>query len=139
THPAIKELMGDADPEIRAQAAKVMSMSRATVGKRELLALLGDSNARVKFFAAQSLGRLKMKEAIPGLFKVLAANKDEDPWLRHACVTALARIGDADAVNAKAADPNASVRLAVVLVQRMQIILARSASKGETHPLLALR
>jgi quinoprotein glucose dehydrogenase len=115
----LSALLGDSDPEVRAQAAKVLGGAQHAVSADKLVELLGDSNPRVKFFAAQTLGKLQRKDAIPELFKVLAANKDEDPWLRHACVAALARIGDEDAVNAKASDPSASVRLAVVLVHRM--------------------
>ena len=49
---------------------------------------------------------------------MLRQNKDADPHLRHACVVALERIGDTDAVAAKATDASAAVRLAVVLVLR---------------------
>src|SRR5205085_10705890 len=83
-----------------------------------LMALLRDDSPRVRFFAAQSLGKLRLKPAVGPLFDVLKANGDADPFLRHACVAALARIGDADGVAAKASDASASVRLAVVLVQR---------------------
>ena len=131
--------LGDADAEVRAQAAKVLGDVKHAAAADKLNALLDDSSPRVKFFAAQSLGKLKHKPAVDGLFKVLAANKDEDPWLRHACVAALTKIGDTDTVNAKATNPNASVRLAVVLVNRMQISLARSVSKGEREPLLTPR
>lgn len=115
---AVERLLADPDPEIRAQAAKVLAGDRAPEVPSRLMPLLADPSARVRFFAAQSLGKLRYKPAVPDLFKVVAENKDADPFLRHACVAALARIGDADAVNAKASDPNASVRLAVVLVQR---------------------
>ena len=111
-------LTSDADPEVRAQAAKVLGDVKHTERAPKLVGLLADPSPRVRFFAAQSLGKLQHKPAVPALFKVLAENKDADPWLRHACVAALAKIGDADAVNAKATDPSASVRLAVVLVQR---------------------
>ncbi len=118
---AVKPLvvaLDDKIAEIRAQAAKALGDIKHAASAGKLVELLTDANPRVKFFAAQSLGKLKHKPAVDALFKVLAANKDEDPWLRHACVAALAKIGDADAVNAKATDANASVRLAVVLVQR---------------------
>ncbi|HXD89114.1 MAG TPA: PVC-type heme-binding CxxCH protein [Urbifossiella sp.] len=135
--PIMTDLLRDADPEIRTQAAKVIGMGKVRRGPYadHLVALLSDPSPRVKFFAAQSLGKLKHRPAVSGLFSVLAANKDEDPWLRHACVAALARIGDADAVNDRAADASASVRLGVVLVNRM--MLARRASEGEADPLLA--
>ena len=119
--PATAELLAllrDSDPEVRAQSAKVLGDVQHAPAAEKLIALLADANLRVRFFAAQSLGKLTHNAAVPELFKVIAANKDEDPWLRHACVAALAKIGDAEAVAAKATDPNASVRLAVVLVQR---------------------
>ncbi len=111
-------LKSDRDAEVRAQIAKVFGDSGNALAIPSLTKALADSNARVKFFAAQSLGKLKAKAAIEPLFEVLRQNKDADPHLRHACVVALERIGDADAVAAKAKDASAAVRLAVVLVQR---------------------
>lgn len=111
-------LKSDRDAEVRAQIAKVFGDSGNALAIPSLTKALADSNARVRFFAAQSLGKLKAKAAIDPLFDVLRQNKDADPHLRHACVVALERIGDADAVAAKAKDASASVRLAVVLVQR---------------------
>ncbi len=123
-NPALVRLLDDRDPEVRAQAAKVIGNAQLVgdtasggVGAA-LTSLLRSPEPRVKFFAAQALGKLKHKDAVPVLFETIAANKDTDPYLRHACVAALARIGDPDAVQAKAADPSGSVRLAVVLVQR---------------------
>ncbi len=117
---ALRPFLEDRDPEVVAQAAKVLGdlgfdPGAATTGI--LSYRLADGSPRVKFFAAQAIGKLKLR-AIEPLFRVLADNKDADPWLRHACVAALARIGDAEAVAAKATDPSASVRLGVVLVQR---------------------
>ena len=117
-HTAVRGMLADADPEYRAQAAKMAAVTAYGTTADDLLKALGDTYPRTKFFAAQSLGKLKHRPAVEPLFRVLAENKDTDPWLRHACVAALARIGDAEAVAAKANDPNASVRLAVVLVQR---------------------
>lgn len=124
-------LTADADVEVRAQVARVLGDARDHRASGRLLWALEHSEPRAQFFAAQSLGKLKYKPAIPAIFKVLAENKDADPWLRHACVAALARIGDVDAVNARAKDENASVRLAVVLVQRR---LAGSAGVSPAKP-----
>ncbi|QEL13640.1 putative beta-propeller-type glycoside hydrolase [Limnoglobus roseus] len=125
-HNNYRRLLADPDPEIRAQYANVLGDARLignpdqeeSNAPADLLKLLTDSNARVKFFAAQSLGKLKAKAAVGPLFEVLRQNKDTDVYLRHACVAALAKIGDADAVAAKTKDESAAVRLAVVLVQR---------------------
>ncbi len=108
----------DSDAEVQAQIAKVLGDGGYTAGIPQLIAALGHANARVRFFAAQSLGKLKAKAAVDPLFDVIRQDKDADPFLRHACVVALDRIGDADAVAAKAKDASAAVRLAVVLVQR---------------------
>ncbi len=111
-------LNSDPDAEFQGQIAKVLGDAGYGAAIPELIKALAHANARVRFFAAQSLGKLKAKAAIDPLFEVLRQNKDADPHLRHACVVALERIGDADAVAAKAKDASASVRLAVVLVQR---------------------
>ena len=137
---ALTDLLGEKDAELRGQAAKALGDARftppsglagkelrsyeqfaSTTARRAKILLthyLTDPSPRVKFFAAQSLGKLKHKPAIAPLFAVLAETGAADPWLRHACVTALARIGDAEAVQAKAADPNPAVRMAVAVVQR---------------------
>lgn len=102
--------------ELRAQAAKLVGDHGFDAVP--VLKLLADPSQRVRFFAAQSLGKLKHKPAIPTLFTVLKTNADVDPWLRHACVTALARIGDVDAVLKQGSDSSAAVRMGVVLTLR---------------------
>lgn len=109
-------LLADPDAEVRAQSAKIAADFRVTA--TSLIKLLADPNPRVRFFAAQSLGKLKHKPAVSALFQVLKTNNDADPFLRHACVVALARINDSAAVDAHASDSSSAVRLGVVLVQR---------------------
>jgi quinoprotein glucose dehydrogenase len=111
-------LLDDPDAEVKAQAAKAIGDAKFAGAEAKLIALLGDPSPRVKHFAAVALGKLQHKPAVNPLFDVLKANKDADPFLRHAAVAALVRIGDADAVAAKSADESAAVRLGVVLVQR---------------------
>lgn len=115
----IAERLADSDEEIRCQAAKVLNDLPFPEAKEKLLtALTAASSARLQSFAALALGKLKAKEAVKPLFQILAASRDQDPWLRHAVVTGLARIGDAEAVQSFAQDSSPSVRLGVVLVQR---------------------
>ncbi|OWK35581.1 hypothetical protein FRUB_08144 [Fimbriiglobus ruber] len=115
-------LLADKDPEIRAQAAKVIgglpTGAATEAAPMTLVELLKDENPRVKFFAAQALGKLKHAAAVGPLFDVIRANADADPYLRHACVAALTRIADKAALDARATDASGSVRLAVVLVER---------------------
>ena len=111
-------LLDDADPEVKAQAAKAIGDAKFPGSEAKLVALLGDPAPRVKHFAATALGKLRHRPAVGPLFDVLKANKDADPFLRHAAVAALVRIADAEAVHAKATDESAAVRLGAVLVQR---------------------
>jgi quinoprotein glucose dehydrogenase len=115
---AITARLTDSDDEVRAQAAKLTGDVGNVAAAPKLVERLTDPSARVRFFAAQSLGKMKHKPAVVALFDALKANKDVDPFLRHACVAALARIGDADGVAARSTDASAAVRMGVVLVLR---------------------
>ncbi len=115
---AVAELLADADAEVRAQAAKIVGDRRHADAAAQLLGLLDDASPRVKFFAAQALGQLKHKPAAEPLFFLAKTAGDADPFLRHAAVTALARLNDPDAIHRRATDPAAAVRLAAVLAQR---------------------
>lgn len=106
------------DPEIRAQAAKGLGEATIPQAGPILQPLLGDSEPRVRFFAAISLGRLKHRPAIPALFTMLEQNADADPCLRHAAVMGLAGIADRDALRNAASHASASVRLGATLALR---------------------
>jgi quinoprotein glucose dehydrogenase len=114
----IVALLGDALPEVRAQAAKVLGDGRVARAADGLLPLLADASPRVRSFAAMALGKLGRKDAVGPLFEMLRANADQDAWLRHAGVIALVWIGDADAIKARISDESSSVRLASLLALR---------------------
>ena len=114
----VTKLLDDADDEVQTQAIKVIGDAKSPGQDTKLIPLLKSDSLRVRMFAAQALGKLKSKNATQPLFAAIRENKNDDPFLRHAIVTALAQIGDADAVDAKAKDESAAVRLAVLLVQR---------------------
>ncbi len=114
----LMELLNDEDPEIVAQAAKVLGDLRYKEAGTLLIPLLNNKNARVQFFAAQALGRIEVKEAINPLLTLLEENADEDVYIRHAAVLALSRIGEAEPIVALSDSPNRSLRIAAVLVLR---------------------
>lgn len=89
---AIDAALTDANPELRAQAAKLAGDVRHAAAVPQLIAALQDESPRVQYFAAQSLGKLAAAAAIEPLVELLARNQDADPLLRHAACTALARI-----------------------------------------------
>jgi quinoprotein glucose dehydrogenase len=114
----IGPLLDDADPEVRAQAAKVLGDLRA--GLHPLIARLGDPAPRVRLLAAIALGKIGNKAAFGALVEMARRNADEDPFLRHAGVMGLARTGDAAALAGLASDSSKPVRLAALLALRRQ-------------------
>jgi quinoprotein glucose dehydrogenase len=106
------------DDEFRAQLMKVAGAAGAHWLRGDLENALSDDAARVRFFAAQSLGALGSPSSVGPLFDLIRENQDEDVYLRHAAVFALHRIGAIEQVWARASDPDRSVRLAVLLTLR---------------------
>ncbi len=106
----------DADPEIRAQAARILGDVRYAGAGDALIPLLQDLEARPRFFAAEALGRIAYGPAVQPILAMLEANDDEDVYLRHAGTLALARIGEAAPVVALADHPSRALRVAAVIV-----------------------
>ncbi len=115
------DLLRDSDPEIIAQAAKVLGDIRYKKAGDQLIPLLSNQNPRVQFFGAQALGRLEHVKAVEPLLAMLERNNDEEVYLRHAAVLALSRIGQEAPITALVNHPNRALRIAAVLVlRRMQ-------------------
>ncbi|MDV3310682.1 MAG: HEAT repeat domain-containing protein [Cyclobacteriaceae bacterium] len=111
-------LLDDSDPEIIAQAAKVLGDERFEKAGDALIPLLQHENPRVKFFAAQGLGRIAYAPAIEPLLRMIDENRDRDVYLRHAGVLALSRIGFVQPIAELVDHPSRSLRIAAVLVLR---------------------
>ncbi|GAB3642869.1 DUF7133 domain-containing protein [Spirosoma arcticum] len=111
-------LLTDADPEIRAQAAKWLGDIRYKEAGAALIPLLKDANSRGRFFAAEALGRIDYEPAIQPIIQLLEANNDEDAYIRHAGSLALARIGNPEPVVALARHSSRAVRIAAVVALR---------------------
>ncbi len=114
----LRTLLNDSDSEVRAQAIKVLGERRSKQDAAAFIAALKDENARVKFFAAQSLGKIKHQPATPVLFAALRANNDKDHYLRHALVMGLAGAADRAALATAATDSSPAVRLGALLALR---------------------
>ncbi|MBX9680918.1 MAG: HEAT repeat domain-containing protein [Gemmataceae bacterium] len=110
-------LLADKDAEVRGQAAKILGDSKATGLAGKLTALLKDDAPRVRFFAAMALAKVDAGDAVPAIVEMLKANADNDPYLRHAGVMALASL-DAKAIEQAATDALPAVRLAALLALR---------------------
>ncbi len=112
------ELLDDADFEIIAQSLKVLGDVKYEKAAPKYITLLSHENERVKFFAAQALGRIAYPDAINPLLEMIAENNDEDLYLRHAGVLALSRIGEAQPLIDLVSSDDKSLRIAAVLVLR---------------------
>jgi quinoprotein glucose dehydrogenase len=114
----IVALLGDRDPEVQAQAAKVAGDDHVAAAYDQLVTLLNDSEARVRFFAALGVGKLGRKEAVGPVLAMLRDNADQDVYLRHAGVMALTWLDDRQALESAAHDSSAAVRMAALLAMR---------------------
>jgi len=109
---------GEPDPEVRACWARLVGDVRAAGNDNTLTKLLSDPSPRVRFFAAQSLGKLARPESSEALVTQVRQESSDDPYVRHAFVCALVNIGDQNALREAARDQSASVRLAALLAMR---------------------
>lgn len=115
---AVEKLLGDPDPEVRAQAARVLGDARHEPAGPALVRMLADPEPRPRFQAAIALGRIRHREAAPGLVEMLRAAADQDPFLRHAGVMGLVGTRTDAELAALTADSSPAVRVAAVVALR---------------------
>ncbi len=115
-------LLRDADPEIRAQTAKILgdavTMGAAGVGK-SLIPLLADEAPRVRLQAALALGKYREPAAVDALF-ALAERDAADPVLRHGAAFGLTGCATRADLVARILHPALRVRLVAVVALRRQ-------------------
>lgn len=114
----LQGFLQDADPEIRAQAAKIIGDIRYAPAAEALIPLVNHEAPRVRFYATEALGRMAFEPAIPGIIEMLEKNNDEDVYLRHVGALALSRIGKAQPVLALAGNQSRALRIAAVVALR---------------------
>ena len=135
---SVTKLLEDRDAEVRAQAAKVLGDCRFPGAYDGIIKLLGDQSPRVRFLAAISLGKLGRDKTIPAVLTMLRANEDKDPYLRHAGVMALTRIGDVDSLLKAAKDSSPAVRMGALLALRRLQRAEITMFLNDTNPAVLL-
>lgn len=118
----LRSLLNDSDEEVRAQTAKMLGDDPTGGSAAELIDALDDPSARVRFFAATSLGKQEHdSKASDALAELLAENDDRDPYLRHAAVMGLLGQADEKTLSRMSRKRSAAVRLGALLaLRRMQ-------------------
>ncbi len=133
---ALRPLLKSADDEVRAQAIKLLGDYGDQSSADTLVAALSDAAPRVKFFAAQSLGKLHYPAATTALLAAVRANNDADAYLRHALVMGLVGCATPEQLGALKTDDARAVRLAAVLTLRRLAHGGITAFLADTDPLI---
>jgi putative membrane-bound dehydrogenase-like protein len=115
-------LLEDPDPEIRTQVCRMLGDARHVAAAQAVTGLVLDEDLRVRASAALALSRMgdAARDAVPNVTAMLWENEDADPFVRHAGVTALAKIADPAQLAALASDPFPAVRLGALLALRQR-------------------
>ncbi len=133
----LRVLLGNTDAEVRAQVIKALGDLRDSASGAAFTAALTDAAPRVKYFAAEALGKIKHAAATPALLTAVRANNDTDAYLRHVLAVALSRCATAEQLAALATDDSRAARLAAVLALRRQGNAAITAFLADKDPFIA--
>ena len=120
---ALIELSKDSDAEIRANAARALGDASGDGVQARLLEMIANESPRVKSLAIIALSRVAKNgdaAAIAAIHAAAKANAGADIVLRHACGTALKRLGTIESAIALTSDVSAELRLLAVLQLRHQ-------------------
>jgi len=135
-HSEIVRLAADADAEVRAQAIKVLGEDRVKSGLAAITAGLKDVQPRVRLFSALAMAKVGTVASMPAVLDMLRANADQDVYLRHAGVMALAGIGDKAELQKAAFDSSPAARMGVVLAMRRLHMPEIAHFLGDAEPRL---
>ena len=116
TMDQIAPLLGDSDPEIRAHAARILGESGQKQYFEHVVSLIEDESPRVSFFATIASGHLG--NPMTQVVEMLAKNNNNDVYLRHAGVVAIADSQYVSGIANLLTHESSAVRLAAVLALR---------------------
>jgi len=115
------ELLANDDPEVRAQAARVLGDLREPRATAKLVLLLADPSPRTRMYAAIGLGRIQDPSAVEPLFQLLRETGEADPTLRHAAILGLQGCATTERLLRADRDVTVAVRLAAVVALRRRL------------------
>src|ERR1044071_823952 len=115
---AARSALNDKDETVRAVALHSTSLWRDAAAEKQLLAILQNPNPQLQRIAAEAIGRIGNKHAVPVLIK--ACGEKHDRVLEHSLIYALIEIGDPIGTESglKAANP-LETRAALIALDQM--------------------
>lgn len=116
---SLVNLLADDNSHIRAQATRVLTDHSYANAEPELIKALDDDNAQVGMYAAIGLGKIGKINAVDAIINKLNQVEEQDLWLRHGLVMALAGIDKSAWIKYKN-HSSEYVRMAVLLALRKQ-------------------
>ena len=114
----IVSLLDDKDVEIQAQACRILGESAFIEAMPKITSLIQNASPRVQYFATIAAGHLG--NALKEIIQLLEQNGNEDVYLRHAGVVALAESQPSEVLAALFSNSSVAVRLGAVLALRKQ-------------------
>lgn len=109
----VRELLGHPEEAVRHAALNLVSLHRDEAAYPQVAALLADGSPAIRRVAAEALGRMGRRDAVPRLLE--AASRADDRVLRHSITYALIELDDAAATRTGLASDTPGTR-AVALV-----------------------
>ena len=108
----------DADPEVRAAAARAIGESKPPGASGVLAGMLDDPDDQVKLWASLALSESPSPKATEALIRLAEAKADADPWLRHGISSALASCAKPDELKSLRSSNSPAVRRAALVALR---------------------
>ncbi len=127
----------DPDAPVRSACTVIFGDNRDARTDRMVVALLTDSDARVRRDAALAAGKLRLHSAVPSLLRIALANAGADLALRHAVAMGLAGCASEQQLASLVEHPSESVRLAAVVGLRRQGSAKVAAYLVDSDPQIA--
>jgi quinoprotein glucose dehydrogenase len=112
-------LLEEEDGEVRAQALKILG-ANPSQNRRILWNGMRDFEPRVQYFAAMAMANSEKGESLDPILEFLRKNDDRDPFLRHAGIMGLAKLGTPSELSGLSIDWSPAVRTAAVVALRRQ-------------------
>ncbi|MCE9530692.1 MAG: HEAT repeat domain-containing protein [Planctomycetes bacterium] len=133
------EQLKDQEPEVRAQAAKVLGATPSLDVIKALIQLLNDPESRVVFFALQSLGKSPpsqdsashqiYSQGMTEVIKQARTSADKDPYLRHALARAMSALSGFSKFEERQ-DSSPVVRMTALLAWRHKELESPGSAKN---------